>query len=372
MASKQHHKGAVSIFVVITTALLITVVTISFTRLMIRDQQRASDTDLSQSAYDAALAGVEDAKRALVRFKQLPSSNSLSTLDLSECNAISQILTGDASGSEVAIGQSDLEQAYTCVKINTLTDDFIGSAQADRTQLVPLAAASQFDRVKIEWFSRDDVPNSGVVDVPANGPSSDLPDSSTWVQNRPPVLETQLIQTHSSFNLSQFDDTSGGRSNANTLFLYPKQLVSSPTRNFMSDTRRNSASSPIETRCETTLLSNLYACSTIIQLPAPVSGSAGSRSNAYLRLVPRYNSTHFKVTMLNGSNLIQFDGVQPTVDSTGRANDLFRRVSARIEAGADTKAYPDAAVDIRGNFCKTFMVTDSTAGYFPGDCQPQE
>ena len=370
MISNKYSKGAVSIFVVITTALLITVVTVSFTRLMIRDQQRASDTDLSQSAYDAALAGVEDAKRALVRYRQLPASNSLSTLDLSECNAISQILTGDSTGSEVMIGQSSLDQAYTCVQIDTLTDDFIGSARADRTQLVPLAASGQFDRVKIEWFSRDDIPENGTIDVPANGSSSDLPASSDWVQNRPPVLETQLIQTHSSFNLNQFDNTSGGRSNANTLFLYPKQLASSPIRNFMDDSRRNAASSPIDVRCDTALLSELYACSAIIQLPAPIAGSAGSRSNAYLRLVPRYNSTHFRVTMLNGSNTVQFDGVQPTVDSTGRANDLFRRVSARIEAGADTTAYPDAAFDVRGNFCKTFMVTDTTTGYFAGDCQP--
>ena len=371
MTGKKQSKGAVSIFVVITTALLITVVTISFTRLMLRDQQRASDTDLSQSAYDAALAGVEDAKRALVRFKQLPSSNSLSTLDLSECNAISQILTGDSSGAEVVIGQSDLNQAYTCVKIDALTDDFIGSARADRTQLVPLSSAGQFDRVKIEWFNRDDIPENGVIDVPANGSSTDLPRSSAWLENRPPILETQLIQTDSSFNLSQFDDTAGGRSNTNTLFLYPKQLASSPVRSFMDDSRRNAASSPSEARCQTSLLSELYSCSVTIQVPAPIAGSAGSRSNAYLRIVPRYNATHFRVTMLNGSNPVQFDGVQPAVDSTGRANDLFRRVSARIEAGADTTAYPDAAVDVRGNFCKTFMVTDTTTGYFAGDCQPQ-
>jgi len=57
--------GAVSLFAVIFGAMLLTIVTIGFMRLMIMDQRQSSNNDLSQSAYDAALAGVEDAKRVV-------------------------------------------------------------------------------------------------------------------------------------------------------------------------------------------------------------------------------------------------------------------------------------------------------------------
>ncbi len=64
MVSKRQ-RGAVSIFAVVFSALLLTILTVGFIRLMVSAQQRAINNDLSQSAYDAALAGVEDAKRAV-------------------------------------------------------------------------------------------------------------------------------------------------------------------------------------------------------------------------------------------------------------------------------------------------------------------
>ena len=371
MSNISSHKGAVSIFIVVFTALLITVVTVSFVRLMIRDQQRASDSDLSKSAYDSALAGVEDAKRALVKYYQLSTRP-----DLTQCNGINRVLVGPGSPTvEVPVQTNSgvdgsLNQAYTCVKVNLQTDDYIGELQADEIKLVALRGAGSFDRVRIQWFSRDDISGGTSVNVPGSAAASDL--VTAWPANRPPVLETQLIQTSSSFQIEQFDSTtSDSRSNTNTLFLYPKNLISSPATAFTDDVRRTAGNSPTDVDCEPSLASAsaLYSCSTTILMPEPVGGSAATRSNAFLRLTARYNKANVNLSLYNGSNMVRFDGVQPEVDSTGRANDLFRRVSARVETGINI-TYPEAAVDITGNFCKTFAVTDRVGDYQVNGCTP--
>lgn len=372
----KNQRGAVSIFVVVFTALLITIVTVSFARLMLRDLQRASNNDLSQSAQDAALAGVEDAKRALAA---LPEDGELP--DLRSCNAIATVLgkaVEDSENSEVRVGDNALQQAYTCVSVELKTDDYIGTLAADQVHMVPLKAdGGRFDTVRVEWFSKEDMSGTGDVDLPGSGPTSDLPAPSGWPQNRPAVLETQLIQTDRTFRLSQFDDKddpNDGQSNTNTLFLYPKQRTNeenhTPTSlRFMNDVRRSSTNDLSTVRCARSVASELYSCSTDISLPLPIDGGVASRSNAYLRLTARYNASHYRISMWQGGSLVQFNGVQPEVDSTGRASDLFRRVSARIETASNV-VYPGAAVDIHGNFCKTFRVTDRLQDYDAGACTP--
>ena len=63
--SRLSKKGMVSITVVMFTSLLLIVVSVGFIRIMSQEENRASDNNLSQSAYDSAVSGVEDAKRVI-------------------------------------------------------------------------------------------------------------------------------------------------------------------------------------------------------------------------------------------------------------------------------------------------------------------
>lgn len=363
-----HQRGAVSIFVVIFTALLVTVATVSFVRLMMRDQMRATNSDLSQSAYDAALAGVEDAKRAFTYYNQGGVSV---PVDFNSCNTVPAII-GATSVPDlgVRVGPDNLNQAYTCVTINPTPDDYIKRAGADETHLVPLSSASgaTFNRVTIEWFN--DVDASGTA-VNIGNTAGEM--SSDWPQNRPSLLEVQLIQNRAGqFTIGQFDNGTSTQSNTNTLLLYPMDLATPMGYSFsVNNPRRNSVNDLSRVQCVANLASagRQYACSVNIMLPSPVTG--GSRANAYLRITPRYNQTEYRITMTNTSSgtPVRFSGAQAVVDSTGRAGDLFRRVQARIEAN-DNAPYPSAAVETNSNLCKTFMVTDRYGDYIPGTCTP--
>lgn len=394
--------GAVSLFVVIFATLLITVVTISFLRLMVSDQNRASNSDLSQSAYDSAQAGVEDAKRALLRYQKICTEQGESAckalgdqINAADCNdalRIGGVINSD-SGEELiqqtsSSGDASLDQAYTCVTIDLQTDDYLGSLSSNESKLVPLIAvapdgSTTFDRVTIEWFSADDIgtTGSGSYSVSLTGDANPRPllAQASWPINRPSVLRTQLMQfSNSGFMLDSFDTTtSSGESNTNTLFLYPSSGGSSSVESFTARNLRKTTptgdtppatgdSSPLGIHCRTDLVTGGYACSATLQLPQPVGG--GERT-AFLRVTPFYNATHFRVSLANGSAPLKFNGVQPEVDSTGRANDLFRRVSSRVDLIDTSFAYPDAAVDVTGSFCKDFAVTD-TQYIASGACTP--
>lgn len=393
--------GAVSLFVVIFATLLISVVTIGFLRLMINDQNQASNNDLSQSAYDSAMAGVEDAKRALLRYQKICNEdgeiacNQLAVqIADAACNDALRIgaVVTDNDGGEVLVqqststGDSTLDQAYTCVDITLRTLNYMGTFAPNESKLIPLKGKSDdgttnFDTVRVEWFSSEDLGSTtsgtNLVDLTGTAIPQPLLEQASWPANRPPVLRTQLMQFGDNFQLTSFDATSGSDSNANTLFIYPtSDAAATNSHSFVArDTRKanlasdppadSSTNSPLPVRCVSSLATGGYACSAELSLPNTIGG--GDRT-AFLRLTPFYNAAHFRVTLLKAGTVVQFDGVQPEIDSTGRANDLFRRVVSRVDLVDTSFPYPDAAVDVSGNFCKDFAVTDSS--YIAGACTP--
>lgn len=394
MVRRHQQRGAVSLFVVIFSALLITVVTLSFIRLMVKDQQEASDSDLSQSAYDSAMSGVEDAKRAILKQQTVCGANPTSqqcvqltaAMASQKCTTLSDMgitgLTQTTTGGnkEVLIqsaggGSSTTNQAYTCVKIALDTPDYLGTLKAGASNIVPLSTVSDnVQSVELSWFTYGDFSSvapsaSRTVSLESNAamPLYAAGGSTTnvWPQNRPSLVRAQLVQFSdtSGFNLSDFD--SGG--DASTLFLYPSNVGTAST-SFTNDSRRDASSGSLQpVKCNASLVSQLYACTATITLPNPVQGGAAHRLS-YLRLSSLYNGMHYTIKLKNAAgNYIDFHGVQPSVDSTGRANDLFRRVQSRIELTSNFP-YPEAAVDVTGGVCKTFQVTANASDYNPGAC----
>lgn len=372
---KSKQTGAVSLFVVIFAALLMSVVTVGFIQLMLKDQQQATANDLSQSAYDSAQAGVEDAKRLLLAAQACGASpdatcvKMLTAISSQACDTLSKSGLVSTANGETLIQQSSgdaaLDQAYTCVKITAQTADYQGKLAQNESNIIPLKATGPFDTVTLNWFSHDDLSaGTTAIGFPSTGGVTLPPAGSAWGATVPPLLRAQLMQTGANFSLSDFDATTGdNKSNNSTLFLYPSK-VGLNTSDFTFDTRHatSTAMAPQPVKCALTLgAAQLYACSVSIKLQSPVDGATAQRG-AYLRLSSLYNAAHYTVQLANGPTPVLFDGVQPAVDSTGRANSLFRRVSARVELKG-VMAYPEAAVDLAGGLCKNFLVTDKPADY---------
>ena len=364
--------GGVSLFIVIFVALITTAVSVSFTQMMIRNQQQVTASDLSGRAYDSALAGVEDAKRLLVAMYKKCSntadpSNAVecsrlrSVINNSSCAAIIEEFGGtvnpETRNLEKSVGDTDANQAYTCVKIALATEEYTDRLTVSETTMLPLRSEDEFNGVRITWFTKEDAGGATSPSYTAAAPQLPQAGTNEWRTNNPSLLRLQLIP--GAVNTSQLDQE------AKTVYLYPRNAGTNTSADFNSDI--DSGANLAQIRCSSSsfVTSNVNGvCTAII--------SMNPTKSAYLQLATFYNSTHFTIELLNGSTPVKFDSVQPVVDATGRADNLFRRVEAKVKVGAVSIAYPEGTVQTGTNFCKAFTYQENQAdgGYEDGGCEP--
>lgn len=397
-AIQNRQQGSVSLFVVIFAALLIITIATAFIRIMLQDQSQATANDLSKSALDSAYAGVEDSKRAIVEYYSLkcndvddPAYNNANdircgtlgaaliqdTVNSSndgwtdDCDATQQAGVATLTNGEVLVKtnaeDSDLNQAYTCVKVQMNPRDVVGSLTPSTSRLFQLKPKDNaaINKIKIQWFTLTQANQDLHLD--SNVPYQ-LPDS--WNPGRPAVMRTQLVQYKNDaggFRLSDFDSNS--RNNA-TLFLLPS-AVGINLLDFGLDFRQSNSSTAAQpvTCTSTPLVPSRYACEVTISLP----DLGTNNRDLFLKISQFYSSanTDFRITMLDAANQeVRFTDVQPAVDSTGRANDIFRRIRSRIDLGMSSVPNPESAVDITKSLCKEFAVTNDAAyaGNHPAIC----
>lgn len=359
-------RGATALIMVIFSVLLISTITVGFLRLIIQDQKRTVDDELSRGAYDAALAGVEDGKRVLqvlangtgpvqsairtaIENKScntVHAAKILSPNDTSTNNDEVMITTGSASDDP----STSFNQAYTCVKIATTTPTYQNSLDTDKSDVVPLSATGSFSNLTIAWHLRSD-------GIPGNlTTSTSLPEFSQWSSGaaskvRPALMRLQLIQFNR--NRVSADDLDSAAGSA-TLFLYPSSISGIGSQNFAIDGRTGGVS-VARVSCSQAIAG--YACRATIALPNPPSGGTANDRQAYLRVTPLYAArTSFEISLDNSA---KFDSVEPSIDSTGRASNVFRRVNARVKQTSTSFDYPRATIDTTNNLCKSFGVTNS-------------
>lgn len=378
----SQQKASVSLFIVIFATLLISVVIISFTRIMLQQQDQATDTDLSNSAYDSALAGVEDAKRALLKYQNLCASGdtiacakSLDLFNNGKCNDAISILSditqkdsevGVVNGTD-SVNDAKLNQAYTCVKILLNTPDYLGELLNNKSNIIPLVGEKPFSAVRIEWFSADDVRSNAYKAMIDSQSPWYLPQSFATYQ--PPIMRSQLIEfSPNSTNLSALDGNVNGSSGSNTLFLYPN-LSGLSSLSYTSDSRTVGAKYAQSVGCVRDITAVRYSCAATVSVGSSIDSNV---TNAFMRLTALYAKTQYRITLLDSSGQsVNFNTVQPEIDSTGRADNMFRRVKSRVELTDINFPYPEAAVDVTGNFCKKFYVTNDPNDYYnPNDCTP--
>jgi len=427
-------KGATSLIVTMFFTLLAGILVLSFVSIMLSNINESTNYNLSQSAYDAALAGIEDAKVMLLEYRRCIARGdthssrcenvvkAMEAVDSEEnCDIVRDAL-GRATNSEknetlirtdnsaVDGVDSTFDMAYTCVKVAMETSNYLGiiSSESD-TKVIPLRTrrhdetdqTSLVDRVRIEWYSNEDfstIKDNGLLgnyvkDLPTYtfstakvseaGMTNDK-NAFAGVASLPVPINVGLIQAGETFKLSDFETAhsggemtyrgrltlrpvSGRAANSTTTIarnaFAMSTLAASKDYNNTSlwdnDAVYNAANSPIDVKCHDHSYTSTYtyACSATILLPQPYNTSTGAALDAqdgfrFLTISSPYADPDisFSVTMLNADgDTVNFIGVQSSVDSTGRANDLFRRIDARVELIDTGYPFPKYTLAVYGD-----------------------
>ena len=409
MKKKQ---GAASFYIVAFSTLILTVIAISFATIIMSEVSRTIDADLSQSAYDSALVGIEDAKLAILNYRSCvnqghvigtgePTGSGKPTcseiiwyMENPDCNMVGHILgripkdvrstnpnsaTAEVPVQENTTGSNNMEQAYTCVKIEMDLSDYRGTLTSEhRTRIIPISTSIPSDTnniksVRISWHSDTDESDLNYNNFIA-GHGLVFPrllDSQTAT---PPTIKIQLIQTAQYFNMSDFDKTVGDKTNRGSLTLVPVStpmlsegkivetdhryydsgnnvITNQSTVNFLTSNDKNVVNLPVAVHCDGNAGLE-YVCSASIELPRPIDtlerNMATERNpNTFMFVVSLpYGrpDTDFALEICKTDQVCNPAGIgapasgtgvrmssQISIDSTGRANDLYRRVVTRVE-----------------------------------------
>ncbi len=443
--------GAASFYVVAFSTLILVVVATSFATAIVAEITRTANDDLSQSAYDAALAGIEDAKLAYMNYRNCVRNGETypNELDVAHpdkvtcqdvvywinnptCDMVARILGRvpkadvDVDGGEVLIeettssdgsGSNNMNQAYTCNIMNLDLRDYQGTLSSDspyqviKVKLQDGVSANDIGKVRVNWYRRDgenELNYNNIISTVFSNRVAFQPVSINGSElAAPPTFAVQLIQTASNFTLGELNGVAdGARTDRATVYLVPtdSSAVAGPgdlkpyygvydsaegenilSANQVASTNNEAKNMPFVVYCPDDDTSD-FVCSATITLPEPIGGNRNDDTFMFVVSLPYMQpETDFSLEFVcktghscgseNGSSgggeTVTLSSMQVSVDSTGRANDLYRRVEMRlVPVDSSMGVYPFYAIELLGSgdvLDKNMVVekewSDSNYGY---------
>ncbi len=367
MKKRLDQQGAVSLISVVIFIIIITIVIMAYLASALSQQRSAVNFDMSTRAYYSAESGIQDALRA---FKADPGLNR---------QGCQPFIGGDTQGrlgdtSLDASGKAkDYGLSYTCQIIDRTPTDVTGTTAPfpnQETAMFRLSPVTIPDNggdyeLRIRWAKKPLSDGSVAGTLPTytarSNESQDLPQITAWRDGSNsfyPMLRVSLI-SHPKANISR--DTI----RQNVAFLNPARDNSS--LEFKKSGTNAGEGLVSNADCRQSASGGSYFCEKTIKL----SEYDFTADALYLRVGSIYAATDFEVALMKGNASVKLADVQATVDVTGRAKDVYRRVRQAfpIAGGYFVDTTPDAAVISAEGICKLFSITDKPEE-FNSKCNP--
>lgn len=344
---RDGQQGFVSIIVTMIIMVLLSLIVLGFAKISRREQRQGLDRQLISQAQYAAESGINDAQA------YLKAGGTLSTSANTACNSYAVTspvaeLADPTSGAQAGSGlprSSTISDntVLSCVLVDTSVKELVYDSVDTASEIVVPIRLQNDDRIntiRISWQGSAGSDYSGCQS------GSSLPPANNWYANcGAGVLRTDIAPggTLSRTALTKF---------VKGLLLIPQRPGTAATTNV--NTMVDSAT-PLGVPCN-------GANGAVSPRACTVTITTGGATSYYLRIRPVYQSAYVSITVnpdAAGAGQA-LKGAQATIDSTARANDVLKRLVARVPAcsASDVCGRQPAgfAIQTADSICKRYSV----------------
>ena len=314
--------GVVSIMVTMVMMIVISLVVVGFAEISRNEQRSSLDNQLSVQAYYAAESGINDAREAI-------------STQIQAGQTVQSKTTCGNQGSYTFNNTVDAahDTSYTCLLIDPTPSSLAYNVGYTSTVVPVTSSGAAFGKLTLTWNLPTGTTNGSAAGCDTNATSLDqLPSAGQWNCDYP-VMRVDMLDANGSLTRANWNTDTA------TMFFIP----------FNSNSAANSTTlaargNLIPAQCDST------------NCTANITGLGGTKY--YMRVTTLYR-TNSLLTISSGGNT--FSGAEATIDATGKAQDVLRRVLAAVDlTSANVLDIPSAAIVSKDSICKQFGVTNSS------------
>lgn len=347
--------GMASILVTMVLMIVISLIVLGFAQVSRRNQRAALDNQLSNQAFYAAETGVNDYVKYIKSYLLGPSPL-VTSLSQNSCTQNSTYINKvPASG----VLSTSPDVAYTCVLVDASPTSLQYGSVGSTALIIPINATTTVNSLTITWQTTRTDLTFPANNCPSTSSINQFPTVSGWAATNCGfgIMRVDLVPTTPGpITLQSL------QANTMTAFLVPTRTATgSGTLSYSGAGNNQYGGTANQGAVTAAKCDNTAGCSvTINGLSSP---------NYYLRINSIYQTDSVEVKGYNNSapTTPLPLGSQILIDSTGKAQDVLRRIQVRIPISADSNASTfDSAIQSSQSLCKKFQTYPGSANDVSG------
>lgn len=343
--------GLVSILVTMIIMIVLGLIILGFARITRREQRQVLDRQLNTQAYYAAETGVNDALEAI---REKLAGGGPAALDLNTSNKYTTNcsdfmndagLTQPAASPPNKIDGPNGTSSYTCLFVDasptSLEYSNIGTESSQVIQVRP-KAAGQINSITLSWQNKDGgTPNLAGCN---NDSPPKLPEA--WPANCDVgMLRVDLVPMTNPMKRDDLIDKTM------TVFLYPRASAGANAINYTNSKGYGGSGKLVSVKCNGAPPANHRQCY------ATISGLDAEEYMLRIKSIYKASAATVTASRTGTPTALELTGGQAVIDSTGKANDVLRRIQVRVPIYTFNSPYPEFAVQSVDSICKRFALS---------------